>query len=389
MGRKRTRGNGEGDVYPRRNNEGKIIGYRGAYWVQTAKGPRRRYVSGKNKGETRAALTKAKADRDGGLVFESGVLTVGQYLSRWLSDSVRDTVRPTTYARYEQNARRHIIPSLGRLKLKNLSPAHVRSLYREKLDAGLSGRTVQYVHVTLHKALKQAAADGLIPRNAAANVRAPRPQKKEILPLTPEQARVLLESARGDRFEALYVLAVHCGLRQGELLALKWQDLDLEAGTLQVRRTLSFTKDGPTFNPPKTAKGRRRISLTTAAVEALRDHLRRQIADVEALGDAYEDQGLVFPGEKGQPLRPWSLTGGPYPRLLERAGLPKDTRFHDLRHTCATLLLCEGVHPKLVQELLGHATIAIALDTYSHVLPSLGDRATRAMEDALSGPTDP
>jgi integrase len=305
LGGKRTRGNGEGDVYPRRNKEGKIIGYRGAYWVQTAKGPRRRYVSGKNKGETRAALTKAKADRDGGLVFEAGALTVGQYLSRWLSDSVRDTGRPTTYARYEQNARRHIIPSLGRLKLKNLAPAHVRSLYREKLDAGLSGRTVQYVHVTLHKALKQAAADGLVPRNVAANVRAPRPQKKEILPLTPEQARVLLESARGDRFEALYVLAVHCGLRQGELLALKWQDVDLEAGTLQVRRTLSFTKSGPTFNPPKTTKGRRRVGLTAAAVEALRNHLRRQLAEVEALGDAYEDWGLVFPGEKGQPLRPW------------------------------------------------------------------------------------
>ena len=118
-------------------------GYRGAYWVLTAKGPRRRYVSGKNKGETRAALTKAKADRDGGLVFEADALTVGQYLSRWLSDSVRDTVRPTTYARYEQNVRRHIIPSLGSLKLKNLAPAHVRSLYREKLDAGPSGRTVQ------------------------------------------------------------------------------------------------------------------------------------------------------------------------------------------------------------------------------------------------------
>ena len=142
------------------------------------------------------------------------------------------------------------------------------------------------MHVTLHKALKQAAADGLVPRNAAANVRAPRPQKKEILPLTPEQARVLLESARGDRFEALYVLAVHCGLRQGELLALKWQDVDLEAGTLQVRRTSSFTKGGPAFNPPKTAKGRRRVGFTAAAVEALRDHLRRQLAEVEALGDA-------------------------------------------------------------------------------------------------------
>jgi integrase len=388
LGGKRTRGNGEGDVYPRKNKEGKTIGYRGAYWVQTAKGPRRRYVSGKNKSETRAALTKAKADRDGGLVFEGGTLTLEQYLSLWLSDSVRDTVRPTTYARYEQNSRLHITPTLGRVKLKTLTTTHVRTLYREKLDAGLSGRTVQYVHVTLHKALKQAASDGLIPRNVAANVKSPRAQKKEIHPLNPEQARVLLESARGDRFEALYVLAVHSGLRQGELLALKWQDVDLEAGMLQVRRTLSITKDGPTFNPPKTAKGRRRVGLTTAAVVALNEHLRRQLAEVKALGDAYEDQGLVFPGLKGQPLRPWSLTGGPYLRLLERAGLPKETRFHDLRHTCATLLLCQGVHPKLVQELLGHATIAITLDTYSHVLPSLGDRAARAMESVFSGPTD-
>lgn len=385
MSNKRTRGNGEGDVYPRRNKEGKIIGYRGAYWAQTAKGPKRRYVSGKNKSEARAALHKARADRDGGLVFDMGSLVLGEYLQRWLSDSVKDTVRPTTYARYEQNIRLHIIPSLGKVKLKNLTPAHARALYREKLDAGFSGRTVQYIHVTLHKALAQAAADGIVPRNVAANVKAPQPQKKEICPLSPEQTRALLEAARGDRFEALYILAVHCGLRQGELLALKWQDIDLKAGMLQVRRTLSITKDGPAFNPPKTAKGRRSIRLTTAVVAALKEHLQRQLGEIEALGDIYEDHGLVFPGEKGQPLRPWSLTGGPYIRLLKRAGLPKETRFHDLRHTCATLLLCEGVHPKLVQELLGHATISITLDTYSHVLPTLGDRAARAMENALSG----
>lgn len=123
-------------------------------------------------------------------------------------------------------------------------------------------------------------------------------------------------------------------------------------------------------------------------LRVVKDHLRRQLAEMEALGDAYEDRGLVFPGQRGQPLCPWSLTGGPYRRLLERAGLPRGTRFHDLRHTCATLLLCEGVHPKLVQELLGHATISITLDIYSHVLPSLGDRATRAMEDVFSETTD-
>ena len=145
-----------------------------------------------------------------------------------------------------------------------------------------------------------------------------------------------------------------------------------------------MTKEGPAFDPPKTVKGRRSIRVTAAAVSALEDHLRRQVAEIEASGDAYDDRGLVFPGEKGQPMHAYSLPGGSYRRLLDRAGLPKETRFHDLRHTCAPLLLCEEVHPKLVQELLGHATIAITLDTSSNVLPTLGDRAARAMENVLS-----
>ena len=310
---------------------------------------------------------------------------MGAYMARWLSDSVRDTVRPGSFVRYEQITRLHVAPALGGLRLKNVTPAHIRGLYREKLDAGLSGRTVQYVHATLHKALKQAAADGLVARNAAANVKAPRPRKAEIRPLTAEQARALLDAARGDRFEALYVLAVHCGLRQGELLGQRWEDVDLPSGVLRVRRTLSVTKDGPIFNPPKTAKGRRTVALTDDCANALEAHKRRQLSEAEVLGSGYEDRGLVFPGEKGQPLRAYSLTGGSFARLLRRAGLPRKTRFHDLRHTCATLLLCEGVHPKLVQELLGHATISITLDTYSHVLPTLGDRTARAMENVLSG----
>ena len=386
MGKKKARGNGEGDVYPRKDKDGKVVGYRGAYWVHTAEGPKRRFVSGKTKTEARAALRQARGDAADGLVFEAGALTLGAYMARWLSDSVRDTVRQGSFVRYEQITRLHVTPALGGLRLKNLTPAHIRGLYREKLDAGLSGRTVQYVHATLHKALKQAAADGLVPRNAAANVKAPRPRKTEIRPLTAEQACALLDAACGDRFEALYVLAVHCGLRQGELLGLKWEDVDLPSGVLRVRRTLSFTKDGPIFNPPKTAKGRRAVALTDGAANALEAHMRRQLSEAEVLGDGYEDRGLIFPGEKGQPLQAYSMTGGSFARLLKRAGLPGKTRFHDLRHTCATLLLCEGVHPKLVQELLGHATISITLDTYSHVLPTLGDRAARAMEGALPSP---
>jgi integrase len=315
------------------------------------------------------------------LTFEAGSLKVGEYLDYWLPD-VRETVRQRSWERYEQIARVHIKPALGRVKLKSLSPTHVRGLYREKLDAGLSRRTVQYIHTTLHKALKDAVSDGLIPRNVTEGIRPPRPKKKEITPLNPEQARALLAAAHDDRFEALYVLAVHCGLREGELLGLKWDDVDLETDMLRVRRTLSETRTGYIFEPPKNGKGRS-IKLTRAASEALSSHLERQLGEIDSSGDDYQDQGLIFPSRKGTPMNARNLTARSFKPLLKRAGLP-DIRLHDLRHTCATLMLCEGVHIKLVQELLGHATISITLDTYSHLLPSMGNEAARAMERLFS-----
>jgi integrase len=228
------RGNGEGGISRRKDGL-----YMARYTVQTPTGPKRKTLYGKTRREVDEKLTKAKADRDGGLVFDADNLQLGEYLGRWLADSVRDTVRPTTFERYEQIVRLHIRPVLGKVKLKNLTPAHVRGLYRQKLDAGLSPRSVQYVHVTLHKALKQAIADGLIPRNATEAVKPPQVRREEMRPLTAEQVKVLFETARGDRLEALNVLAVTTGLRQGELLGLKWDDIDLEVGTLQVRRTLT------------------------------------------------------------------------------------------------------------------------------------------------------
>jgi integrase len=268
-------------VYARKNKQGKIIGYRGSYWVQTSDGPKRCYVSGKTKAETRAALTKARADRDGGLVYGAGSLKVEDYLRRWLSDSVKDTVRATTFERYEQTCRLHIIPTLGRVKLKELTPAHVRGLYKEKLQ-DLSPRSVRYVHVTLHKALKQAVHDGLIPRNVTEAVKPPQIRREEIRPLTPEQAKTLLETLRAeeDRLEALYVMALSTGLRQGELLGLKWDDVDLEAGTLQVRRTLTTAKGGPVLSAPKTKGSRRSVKLSQRALSALRSHLERQLGEI-------------------------------------------------------------------------------------------------------------
>jgi integrase len=385
VGKAKQSGNGTGTVYPRRNKDGRITGYRGSYF--TADG-RRRYVSAKTKTEARRVLRQAMSDADRGLIFDADNLKVGEYLDRWLSDSVSDTVKATTFERYEQIARLHLKPALGRVKLKALTPAHVRSLYREKLEAGSSARTVRYVHTTLHKALKQAVMDGLIARNATEAVKPPQPSREEIHPLTPEQAKHLLQVAHeiGDRLEALYVLAIHTGLRQGELLGLKWDDVDLDDGSLQVRRTLSITKSGRVFTSPKTTRSRRSVKLTSNATEALKSHLKRQLAEMDRVGSLWspgDADGLIFASETGEPLDRRAVTKLKFKPLLKRAGLPV-IRFHDLRHTCATLLLTRNVNPKIVSEMLGHSSIAITLDTYSHVLPNMRNQAAAAMEEALS-----
>jgi len=392
MGKAKKQGNGSGTVYPRKNKDGKTTGYRGLYF--TADG-RRRSVSGKTKTEARAALRRAMADSDRGLVFDADNLTLGEYLDRWLSDSVADTVKATTFERYEQITRLHLKPALGKVKLKAITPDHMRGLYREKLDGDptndvepLSSRTVRYMHTTLHKALKQAVMDGLIPRNATEAVKPPQPSREEMHPLTPDEAKHFLKTAHdtGDRLEALYVLAVHTGLRQGELLGLKWDDVDLEGGSLQVRRTLAITKDGPVLTAPKTTGSRRSVKLTNAATTALRSHLKRQLAEIDKVGSLWnpgEYDGLIFASETGEPLDRRTVTKHRFKPLLKRAGLP-EIRFHDLRHTSATLLLGKNINPKIVSEMLGHSTIAITLDTYSHVLPNMRDHAAKAMEEALS-----
>lgn len=355
--------------------------YMARYSVHTADGPKRKTIYGKRYADVAEKLTKAMADRDGGLVYDAGKITVGDYLTAWLADSVRDTVRQRTYERYESLVRVHIVSTLGRMKLKNLTPAHVRGLYREKLDSGLSARSVLHLHRTLSKALKQATDDGLIPRNAAASVKPPRPRREEIQPLSRDQVRVFLEAVSGDRLEALYVVAITAGLRRGELLGLKWEDLDLEAGTLQVRRTLSETGGGRIFEAPKSGKGRS-IRLTRRATAVLRAHRKAQLEERLSRAGLWDENGLVFVSETGTPIQGRNMYRA-FKIRLGRAGLDTGFRFHDLRHTCATLLLRQGVHVKFVQELLGHSDVALTLNVYSHILPDMGDAAAGAMDDAL------
>jgi integrase len=373
----KKRGNGEGSISRRKNG-----GWMAQYSVYTAQGRKRKTLYGRTRQEVATKLAMALSDRESGLVFDDEGLTVGKYLDKWIDSSMRGSVRQSTLVRYEQIVRLHIKPTLGRVALKNLTPAHIQGLYRDRLDSGLSPATVQKIHVVLHKALDQAASWSLVPRNPTESVKAPRPAPEEIRPLNREQTKAFLEGARGERFEALYVLAVSTGLRQGELLGLKWGDVDLENGLIRVRRTLTRNKGRLLLDEPKTKRSRRTVRLTETAVQALKGHLAQQIEQMERLGDLYEDQDLIFATQRGTLTNPTNLRRRSFAPLLEKAALPS-IRFHDLRHTCATLLLSSNVNPKIVSEMLGHATIAITLDTYSHVLPTMQDSAARALEDAL------
>jgi integrase len=375
----RRRGNGEGSIT---RHKGSGL-YMARYTVETPKGPKRKTIYGKRREDVADKLAKALAERADGIVYDDENLTVREYLDSWLKGSVYGSVRQSTFDRYEIAVRVHIKPALGKLKLKKLTPAHLAAFYQDRLAAGFAPASVNKLHVTLHKALDQAVKWHMIPRNVAEAVKAPRPNPKEMRTLFADETRKLLEAARGDKLEALYVLAVSTGMRQGELLALKWQDVDLENASVSVRRTLTKHGTRLLFGEPKTKKSRRTIHLTEAAVRVLREHLDRQLGQIERLGDLYKDQGLVFASEVGTPINPTNLRKRSFASLLKRAKLPR-IRFHDLRHTCATLLLSRNIHPKYVQELLGHANIAVTLDTYSHVIPAMGNQTARAMEDALS-----
>ncbi|MDP9458411.1 MAG: site-specific integrase [Actinomycetota bacterium] len=376
MAKKKSVGNGSGTVYPRRNKAGKITSYLGAYVGPDGK---RRYVSAKTKTEAQTKLRKDMADADQGLVFDAGTLTVAQYMDRWLPN-IKGTVRQRSWERYEQLVRVHIKPGIGAKKVKDLTRAHVKSFYSAKREA-VSARTVQYVHTTLHKALKDAVADGLVPRNVSDGLKPSTTRRHEIDPLTTEQARALLDAAKGDRLEALYVLAVHYGLRKGELLGLKWADVDLTAGVMQVRRTMSDSREEGTIEEPtKSGKGRR-VELSQTAVNALKSRRKAQMEEQLAAGSKWRDNGLIFATAIGTPITGTNLTNRHFNPLLRRAGLPR-RRFHDLRHTCATIRFMKGQHPKRVQELLGHASVAITLDIYSHLIPGL-DGGDDPMEEAL------
>ncbi len=363
------RGNGEGSIYQRA--DGKWCG-------QAMLAGKRHTVYGKTRREAQQKPRQVLSNADRGIMPAPEKVTFGDYLTRWLNDVASASLRPTTFETYEWAVRLYLVPELGRLKLTQLQPAHLQGLYTALLKKGLAPKTVRNVHGVAHRALTQAVAWGIVPRNVAEAVEPPQVKRHEMRTLTPEQIRSLLDAARGTRWAALLTLAITTGMRQGELLGLRWRDVNLDAGEPHVQRQWARNRQ---FTEPKTAKGRRKIDLPASAVRSLREHDRMQREERVLLGPEYEDNDLVFSTYQGKPIPVQTLTDN-LKRLLRKAGCP-EIRFHDLRHTAATLLLLQGIHPKVVQERLGHSTIGMTLDTYSHVLPGMGREAADRLDQLL------
>ncbi len=366
--------------------------YMARYTVHTSDGPTRKTIYGRQYKDVEKKLAEARGDAARGIVFDAKGETVGKFMERWLEDVVKPSKTHRTYATHRQQVRSHIVPAIGRIKLEALRKPHVDRLYTDLLRAkpegsGLAPSSVLRVHAVLHAALEEAVRGDLIPRNPAAHANKPKVRREEIEPLDVEQARTFLDAARGDRFEALYVLCLMSGLRQGEALGLKWSDIDLDAATVRVNRQLQRVRhDGDksgslVLSEPKNAS-RRTVGLPQRAVGVLRSHRKCQLEEKLSAGSEWQDNGLVFASRHGKPLDAQNVVNRKFKPLLERAGLPP-IRFHDLRHSCLSLLAQRGEPIRDLQALAGHATAAFTLQRYTHHYGASAKRTANAMEDIL------
>lgn len=379
---KSIRGHGEGSIYFR-ESEGLWVG--SLMVGRKADGrPDRRVVYGKTRVEVRRKLDDIRRRVEEGALVDAdrARATLRTFLHRWL-DAIRANVRLSTWERYAHCVHHDLVPALGRTRLTALRPEAVQKLYADKLTSGLSPRSVHHVHTILHTALEQAVRWGYVSRNVTDATEPPRVPRFELRILSPDEVARLLDTARGDRLEALWTVAVCTGCREGEMLGLKWDDVDWDAAVLAIRRTLVGMRGGvPAFAEPKTTRGRRDIPLPEDAVSALRAHRARQNEERLAAGPDYADSGLIFATHIGTPLRARNVVRD-FKALLGRAGLPSAVRVHDLRHTAASLLLAEGTDVATAAAILDHAQPSTTLNVYAHAIPSNMREATRRLGSAI------
>lgn len=360
------------------NGEAKIEKRGDSYRTQVLIAGRRRSITGKTIKEVQRKRRDMLANADKGVLPVTEKLTLAQHVERWLESVVKHSVRPRTHQSYTELMRLYVLPALGTTKLANVQPAQVQRLYGDLLDRGLSPRTVHHAHTVLHTCLEQAVKWDLCPRNVAAITEPPKVPRKEAQALTPAQVRTLIESVKGTRWETLVKVAIGTGMRQGELLGLKWCDIDLEGSRLQVRRQLGRDK---VLAEIKAGKGRS-IDLPRPTVAALWEHRRVQLELRLLAGPEWEDSDLVFCTHQGKALGHRNVLRA-FSLILERSGLPH-VPFHALRHTAATLLFLQNVPAKVIQGMLGHSTIQMTMDTYSHLMPGMGRDAANSLDRFLS-----
>jgi integrase len=367
------RGNGEGTI--RQRTDGR--------WEAQLSLPngKRKSVYGKTKKDARDKLNAARKQLDAGVDLGAPSQTLGVFLESWLADTVRPRLAPKTYKTYRDLMRVHVIPTVGWTRLDKLTAQQVATLLREKADVGLSPATVGHIRSVLRNALNRAVKWNLITRNPVVLTDPPRQERRRVVPLASEEARAALEAARGHRLEALFTVGLFLGLRQGEILGLRWADVDLESATLSVTQALQRVDGALIFRAPKTEKSRRRLTLPATVVAALRAHRDRQAFERQAVGDHWKESGLVFTTRIGTPIDPRNALRV-WQKLLSDAGLPKRT-FHVTRHTAVSILIGEGVPLKVIQEILGHSVLSTTADVYGHLYPRAFTEAAEAMERAL------
>lgn len=368
------RGNGEGSI--RLRDDGR---WQASALIAGADGNRKRhYVYGPTRGDVQGKLDDIRQRVRGGQPAVDVGVTLAAYLERWLVDGLAEH-KATTRENYTTMVRKHISPAIGSVRLDRLTPLDVQSLINAKRVTH-SASTVRLIFSVLHRSLEQAVEWELLARNPAAKVKRPRAGEPHDRFLSPEEAAQLLAAARGTRLYALVAVALAIGLRRGEALALRWSDVDLDIGSVTVRRTLSRVASSLVFTTPKSGKSRT-VPLPGPSVRILREHRQALIAERLALGAAWTDMDLVFPSRLGTPAEPRNVLRE-FHALIGRAGLPA-ARFHTLRHSCGALLVAQGVHLQVIAQILGHSDIRVTSAVYAHVGEQLQRDAAERMAKAL------
>jgi integrase len=328
-------------------------------------------------------LTAKLREKDLGVFVEPASMPLNEFLDKWLDEIAVLKLREQTLIGYKWLLNRYIRPKLGSKRLSDIQSYEVQKIYNDMKKAKYSPKTIRHAHNFLSSAMKQAVKWKMLMQNPCELCELPRKVKTEMKYFSPTEAKCFLETARENKHFALFQLALQTGARPGEYLGLQWKDIDFEQKVLSIKRTVIEVKGGGfRFDEPKTAGSRRSIPISQGLIDMIKRHRRKQLEAKMKLGSEYQNYELVFASEIGTPLQKKNIRDRHFKQLLKKANLP-DIRLYDLRHTMATLLLCEGVNPKIVSERLGHASIVLTLDTYSHVLPTMQEDATDKLEMLL------